>query len=61
LLENKELANMMGRQARKIAIEEFSIARFAWAFNLSIEKARDKWLKKKANQTTPSPVNANVP
>ena len=51
----------MGQQARKTAIEQFSISRFAWAFNLSIEKARDKWLQKKANQTTPPPVNANVP
>jgi hypothetical protein len=61
LLEDKELANMMGWQARKIAIEEFSISRFAWSFNMSIEKARDKWLGKKANQTTSPPVNANIP
>jgi glycosyltransferase involved in cell wall biosynthesis len=61
LLKDKEFANLMGRQARKIAIEEFSISRFAWSFNLSIEKARDKWLEKKTNRATSSPVKANVP
>jgi glycosyltransferase involved in cell wall biosynthesis len=61
LFEDRELANMMGQQARKTAIEEFSISRFAWSFNLSIEKAREKWLQKKTNQATPPPVKANVP
>jgi hypothetical protein len=61
LLEDKELANMMGQQARKIAIEEFSITRFAWSFNLSIEKARSKWLQKKLNQAAPSRIETNIP
>jgi hypothetical protein len=47
LLADKELANLMGRQARKTAIEHFSISRFTWAFNLSIEKARSKWQQKR--------------
>jgi glycosyltransferase involved in cell wall biosynthesis len=46
LLDDKELANMMGQQARKTAIERFSMARFVWSFSSSIEKARIKWLKK---------------
>ena len=46
LLEDKELANLMGLQARKTAIEQFSMSRFAWAFSSSIEKARAKWQKK---------------
>ena len=61
LLEDIELANLMGQQARKTAAEEFSVTRFAWAFNLSIEKARSKWLGKKTNRATPSPVKAKVP
>jgi hypothetical protein len=48
LLKDKELANLMGLQARKAAIERFSIERFAWSFNLSIEKAREKWQRKQA-------------
>jgi hypothetical protein len=46
LLKDKELANLMGIHARKTVIEQFSIARFIWAFSLSIEKARSKWQQK---------------
>jgi glycosyltransferase involved in cell wall biosynthesis len=60
LLEDKELANMMGQQARKTAIEEFPISRFARAFNLSIEKARDKWLQKRQTKPLSPPVNVDV-
>jgi glycosyltransferase involved in cell wall biosynthesis len=61
LLEDKELANMMGQKARQTTIKEFSIARFAWSFNSSIEKARSKWLQKKLNQGSPPPAKANIP
>jgi glycosyltransferase involved in cell wall biosynthesis len=43
LLEDKKLANLMGQQARKAAIEQFSLTRFRQAFLQSIETARQKW------------------
>ena len=43
LLEDKGLAILMGRQARKTAIERFSIERLKNAFLQSIETARHKW------------------
>ncbi len=43
LLEDKGLAVLMGRQARKTAMEHFSIERFKQCFLESIETARRKW------------------
>jgi len=42
LLEDRELANAMGEEARKTAIEQFSTERFREAFWGSIETARKK-------------------
>ena len=42
LLENRELAVTMGRQARKTVVDRFSPARFREAFLRSIEAARRK-------------------
>jgi glycosyltransferase involved in cell wall biosynthesis len=43
LLEDRELAAMMGGQARKTVTEQFSLARFRRGFLRSIEIARRKW------------------
>jgi len=43
LLENRDLAVKMGRQARKTVIERFSMSRFKEGFLISIETARRKW------------------
>jgi hypothetical protein len=43
LLADKKLALEMGRQARQIALDEFSIDRFRKAFWQSIEHTRRKW------------------
>ena len=43
LLEDKGLAILMGQQARKAAIERFSVERFKMAFLQSIETTRCKW------------------
>jgi len=48
LLENRQLAATMGRQARKTAIERFSPARFREDFLRSIETARRKRHSRKA-------------
>ncbi len=42
LLEDKDLANSMGEQARYTAVEEFGILRFKELFGQSIETARKK-------------------
>ena len=42
LLDDRELAVQMGRQARKKALEQFSTAKFRQAFLRSIETARKK-------------------
>jgi len=47
LLSDRELARLMGRQARKIAAEEFSITKFKNGFLQSIETARRKWQDRK--------------
>jgi len=49
LLEDKILATMMGRQARKTAVERFSMTGFKEAFLRSIETARQKWKRRKVN------------
>jgi len=43
LLNDKNLANTMGANARKTAIEQFSILKFKEGFTKSIETARKKW------------------
>jgi hypothetical protein len=43
LMEDRELAHMMGTQARKTIAEQFSLTRFRDGFQRSIEIARRKW------------------
>lgn len=43
LLEDRNLAVLMGRQARKTVMKRFSMSRFKNAFLQSIETARQKW------------------
>jgi len=43
LLEDRDKANAMGEEARKTAIEQFSITRFRDGFWRSIETAREKF------------------
>ena len=50
LLEDKILATMMGREARKTVIEQFSMTNFKEAFLKSIETARQKWKHRKLNR-----------
>jgi len=50
LLEDRILATMMGKEARKTAIERFSMTRFKEAFLRSIETARKKWRHRKLNR-----------
>ncbi len=50
LLEDKILATMMGREARKTVIEQFSMSKFKEAFLQSIETARQKWKHRKLNR-----------
>jgi len=47
LLKNRDLAIKMGREARKILIERFSMSRFKEGFLKSIETARRKWESRK--------------
>jgi len=47
LLDDRRLAKMMGRQARKTVMERFSVPRFRHAFLRSIEIARRKWRTRK--------------
>ncbi|MHC4640473.1 MAG: glycosyltransferase [Planctomycetota bacterium] len=50
LLEDKILATMMGQEARKTVIEQFSMTKFKEAFLQSIETARQKWKHRKLNR-----------
>ena len=50
LLEDKILATMMGREARKTVIEKFSMTGFKEAFIRSIETARKKWKNRTLNR-----------
>jgi glycosyltransferase involved in cell wall biosynthesis len=50
LLEDKVMATMMGQEAQKTAMEQFSITSFKEAFLQSIETARQKWKKRKLNR-----------
>ncbi|MHC4154294.1 MAG: glycosyltransferase [Planctomycetota bacterium] len=48
LLEDKRLATLMGRKARKTALECFPMSKFKESFLRSIETARRKWQEKPA-------------
>ena len=52
LLEDRDLAALMGQQARKTVLERFSPARFKHAFTRSIEIARRKWYMRKVSPAT---------
>jgi hypothetical protein len=54
LLEDRDLALLMGRQARRTVIERFSLNRFRHSFLRSIEIARRKWYTRKVE---PSALN----
>jgi hypothetical protein len=58
LLEDKELALLMGRQARKTVAERFPLMRFKHSFLRSIEIARRKWYMRKID---PASVRAELP
>ncbi len=49
LLQDRELAHLMGQQARQTVMERFSIVRFKHAFLRSIEIARRKWYTRKVD------------
>jgi hypothetical protein len=49
LLEDQDLAGLMGQQARKAAADRFSLTRFKHAFLRSIEIARRKWYTRKVD------------
>jgi hypothetical protein len=54
LLEDRDLAEMMGRQARKTVIKQFSLTRFRDCFLRSIETARRKWHTRKIDPSVPA-------
>jgi glycosyltransferase involved in cell wall biosynthesis len=49
LLEDRDLAAKMGQQARKTAVEHFSVSKFKESFLESIETARRKWESRAVN------------
>ncbi len=49
LLDDRDLAALMGQQARKTVVERFSLTRFKHAFTRSIEIARRKWYTRKVD------------
>ncbi|MBN2133924.1 MAG: glycosyltransferase [Sedimentisphaerales bacterium] len=55
LLEDRELAGLMGQRARKTVAEQFSLRRFKHAFLRSIEIARRKWYTRKVNPSSLRP------
>ncbi len=58
LLEDRNLATLMGRRARQTVIERFSLLRFKHAFTRSIEIARRKWYTRKIE---PSAIGTALP
>lgn len=62
LLADRELALLMGRQARQTVVERFSLTRFRHGFLRSIEIARRKWYMRKLDpaslRTESLPVGA---
>jgi hypothetical protein len=67
LVEDWELADMMGRQARKAVAERFSVTRFKQAFLRSIEIARRKWYTRRVDpaslrsESLPSSLATSAP
>jgi hypothetical protein len=55
LLNDPDLARLMGQQARKTVAERFSLTRFKHAFLRSIEIARRKWYTRKIDPTALKP------
>lgn len=53
LLEDRDLATLMGQQARRTVAERFSMTRFRHAFLRSIEIARRKWRTRKLAPSCP--------
>lgn len=49
LLDDRDLAVRMGREAQKVVSEHFSVAKFKEAFLQSIETARYKWQNRKVH------------
>jgi len=58
LLKDRNLAELMGQQARKTVAERFSLTQFKHAFLRSIEIARRKWYTRRTD--SPSPCAARV-
>lgn len=57
LMEDRDLACLMGQRARQTVVERFSLARFKHAFLRSIEIARRKWYTRKID---PSAVRTDA-
>jgi len=54
LLEDRELAALMGQQARKTIAERFSLTRFRTSFTRSIEISRRKWRARQIASEAPT-------
>lgn len=52
LLEDRDLASLMGQRARETVVERFSLTRFKHSFLRSIEIARRKWYARKVDPST---------
>ncbi len=52
LLEDQDLATLMGQQARRTVAERFSLTRFKHSFLRSIEIARRKWYTRKVEPSS---------
>lgn len=55
LIEDADLAGLMGEQARKTILERFSLNRFRHSFLRSIEIARRKWYTRKVDASAVDP------
>jgi len=55
LLEDEDLARMMGQQARRTVMDRFSVNRFKHSFLRSIEISRRKWYTRKVDLTQKTP------
>jgi glycosyltransferase involved in cell wall biosynthesis len=61
LLEDRDLAALMGRQAQRTVAERFSLTRFKHSFTRSIEIARRKWYTRKVDPSAiPGPSRPPV-
>ncbi|UCD52090.1 MAG: glycosyltransferase [Phycisphaerales bacterium] len=61
LLEDRDLAALMGQQARKAVAERFSLTRFKHSFLRSIEIARRKWCTRKIEPSAQDARLLNLP